>query len=74
MEALCNNNVELKYLMIQNEIPDVFCMDISEISGLSQSQGSELGGTRLTLFGQHFDETDAPIRVTLGGECVCSYF
>ncbi|XP_012942613.1 fibrocystin-L [Aplysia californica] len=38
----------------------------TEITGLSQSSGSTVGGTRLTISGQHFDETDAPVSVIVG--------
>ncbi|CAL1525942.1 unnamed protein product [Lymnaea stagnalis] len=42
----------------------------TEISGLSQESGSTSGGTRLTISGKYFDETDAPVEV-LVGDGVC---
>ncbi|CAL1525941.1 unnamed protein product, partial [Lymnaea stagnalis] len=39
----------------------------TEISGLSQNQGSTAGGTRLTIRGRYFDETVAPVQVLIGG-------
>ena len=38
-----------------------------EIHNISQHTGSTAGGTRLTLMGQHFDETDSPVSVMVAG-------
>ncbi|KAK3716577.1 hypothetical protein RRG08_039372 [Elysia crispata] len=43
----------------------------TEIHNISQHTGSTAGGTRLTLMGQHFDETDSPVSVMVADEpCV----
>ncbi|XP_046549966.1 LOW QUALITY PROTEIN: fibrocystin-L-like [Haliotis rubra] len=40
------------------------------IYGVSPSEGSEKGGTKLTITGKHFDETDAKVKVMIGDtEC-----
>ncbi|XP_048254422.1 fibrocystin-L-like isoform X3 [Haliotis rufescens] len=40
------------------------------VTGISPSTGSKRGGTRLTITGMHFDETDAKVNVMVGGtEC-----
>nr|XP_009292515.1 fibrocystin-L isoform X2 [Danio rerio] len=42
----------------------------AEVTGVSPSAGSMLGGTLLTIQGQNFDETDQPAMVLVGGhEC-----
>jgi hypothetical protein len=43
------------------------CVVIAEISGLSAHTGSEEGGLSLDISGQYFDQTDAPVRVKVGG-------
>ncbi|XP_067833370.1 fibrocystin-L-like [Heptranchias perlo] len=40
----------------------------AELTGIYPSEGSLEGGTRLTVTGRFFDETDAPARVTVGGQ------
>ncbi|XP_076157842.1 PKHD1 like 1, tandem duplicate 1 [Alosa pseudoharengus] len=40
----------------------------AEVTGVSPSKGSVLGGTLLTIHGHHFDETDMPAAVTVGGQ------
>ncbi|KAK1784754.1 hypothetical protein P4O66_003427 [Electrophorus voltai] len=41
-----------------------------EVTGVSPSEGSILGGTLLTIQGHYFDETDRPAKVLVGGhEC-----
>ncbi|XP_043545299.1 PKHD1 like 1, tandem duplicate 1 [Chiloscyllium plagiosum] len=40
----------------------------AEVTGIYPSEGSVEGGTLLTVTGQFFDETDAPARVTVGGQ------
>ncbi|RUS86318.1 hypothetical protein EGW08_005903, partial [Elysia chlorotica] len=43
----------------------------TEIHNISQHTGSTAGGTRLTLMGQHFDDTDSPVSVLVADEpCV----
>lgn len=39
----------------------------AEMTGVSPSQGSVMGGTELTIHGRSFDETDQPARVLVGG-------
>ncbi|KAM3858592.1 fibrocystin-L-like [Diretmus argenteus] len=39
----------------------------AEVTGVSPSNGSVLGGTLLTIHGHFFDETDSPARVLVGG-------
>ncbi|XP_076865903.1 fibrocystin-L-like isoform X2 [Brachyhypopomus gauderio] len=42
----------------------------AEVTGVSPSEGSVLGGTLLTIQGHYFDETDHPAKVLVGGhEC-----
>ncbi|KAI2652983.1 Fibrocystin-L [Labeo rohita] len=42
----------------------------AEVTGVSPSEGSVLGGTLLTIQGRYFDETDKPAMVLVGGrEC-----
>uniref|UniRef100_A0A4W4EJY7 Polycystic kidney and hepatic disease 1 (autosomal recessive)-like 1 n=1 Tax=Electrophorus electricus TaxID=8005 RepID=A0A4W4EJY7_ELEEL len=42
----------------------------AEVTGVSPSEGSILGGTLLTIQGHYFDETDRPAKVLVGGhEC-----
>ncbi|XP_051729532.1 LOW QUALITY PROTEIN: fibrocystin-L-like [Ctenopharyngodon idella] len=42
----------------------------AEVTGVSPSEGSILGGTLLTIQGHYFDETDQPAMVLVGGrEC-----
>lgn len=38
-----------------------------EVTGVSPSQGSIMGGTLLTIHGRFFDQTDQPARVLVGG-------
>ncbi|KAA0710213.1 Fibrocystin-L Polycystic kidney and hepatic disease 1-like protein 1 [Triplophysa tibetana] len=38
-----------------------------EVTGVSPSEGSVLGGTSLTIHGRYFDETDRPAVVLVGG-------
>ena len=38
------------------------------VYNITPSTGSEEGGTRLTISGRYFDETDAPAKVVIGGE------
>ncbi|XP_063041153.1 fibrocystin-L-like [Engraulis encrasicolus] len=40
----------------------------AEVTGISPSEGSVLGGTLLTIRGRHFDETDKPVEVLVGGQ------
>ncbi|GFN92114.1 fibrocystin-l, partial [Plakobranchus ocellatus] len=40
----------------------------TEIHNISQHSGSTAGGTRLTLMGQHFDDTDSPVTVQIADE------
>ncbi|XP_059501744.1 PKHD1 like 1, tandem duplicate 1 isoform X2 [Stegostoma tigrinum] len=40
----------------------------AEVTGIYPSEGSVEGGTLLTVTGRFFDETDAPARVTVGGQ------
>ncbi|XP_011607160.2 fibrocystin-L isoform X2 [Takifugu rubripes] len=39
----------------------------AEVTGVSPSQGSTMGGTLLTIHGRFFDQTDQPARVLVGG-------
>ncbi|KAG7219455.1 hypothetical protein INR49_009289 [Caranx melampygus] len=39
----------------------------AEVTGVSPSNGSVLGGTLLTIHGRFFDQTDQPARVLVGG-------
>ncbi|XP_054620387.1 fibrocystin-L-like isoform X2 [Dunckerocampus dactyliophorus] len=39
----------------------------AEVTGITPSKGSVMGGTLLTVHGLYFDETDHPARVTVGG-------
>ncbi|XP_076610974.1 PKHD1 like 1, tandem duplicate 1 [Chaetodon auriga] len=39
----------------------------AEVTGVSPSQGSVMGGTLLTVHGRFFDQTDRPARVLVGG-------
>ncbi|XP_073714826.1 fibrocystin-L [Misgurnus anguillicaudatus] len=39
----------------------------AEVTGVSPSEGSLLGGTSLTIHGRYFDETDRPAEVLVGG-------
>ncbi|XP_071061003.1 fibrocystin-L-like [Pseudochaenichthys georgianus] len=39
----------------------------AEVTGVSPSDGSVMGGTVVTIHGRNFDQTDAPARVLLGG-------
>ncbi|KAL6460366.1 hypothetical protein MHYP_G00303320 [Metynnis hypsauchen] len=39
----------------------------AEVTGVSPSEGSVLGGTLLTIQGNYFDETDRPAEVLVGG-------
>ncbi|XP_056153970.1 fibrocystin-L-like [Lampris incognitus] len=39
----------------------------AEVTGVTPSDGSVLGGTMLTIHGRYFDETDQPARVLVGG-------
>uniref|UniRef100_A0A8D0AIF4 PKHD1 like 1 n=1 Tax=Sander lucioperca TaxID=283035 RepID=A0A8D0AIF4_SANLU len=39
----------------------------AEVTGVSPSMGSVLGGTLLTIYGRFFDQTDRPARVLVGG-------
>ncbi|XP_077023612.1 fibrocystin-L [Tamandua tetradactyla] len=40
----------------------------AEVTAVSPSQGSVQGGTRLTISGRFFDQTDFPVRVLVGGQ------
>nr|XP_058131903.1 fibrocystin-L isoform X2 [Dasypus novemcinctus] len=40
----------------------------AEVTTISPSQGSIAGGTRLTISGRFFDQTDFPTRVLVGGQ------
>ncbi|XP_066530272.1 fibrocystin-L-like [Hoplias malabaricus] len=40
----------------------------AEVTGVSPSEGSVLGGTLLTIHGQYFDQTDLPAEVLVGGQ------
>ncbi|XP_078071648.1 PKHD1 like 1, tandem duplicate 1 [Mustelus asterias] len=40
----------------------------AEVTGIYPSEGSVEGGTLLSVTGRFFDETDAPARVTVGGQ------
>uniref|UniRef100_A0A672GVH9 Polycystic kidney and hepatic disease 1 (autosomal recessive)-like 1 n=1 Tax=Salarias fasciatus TaxID=181472 RepID=A0A672GVH9_SALFA len=40
----------------------------AEVTGVSPSVGSVMGGTLLTVHGRFFDETDRPARVLVGGQ------
>ncbi|KAK9526506.1 hypothetical protein VZT92_015203 [Zoarces viviparus] len=39
----------------------------AEVTGVSPSAGSVMGGTLLTIYGRFFDQTDRPARVHVGG-------
>uniref|UniRef100_G3NDK3 PKHD1 like 1 n=1 Tax=Gasterosteus aculeatus aculeatus TaxID=481459 RepID=G3NDK3_GASAC len=39
----------------------------AEVTGVSPSTGSVMGGTLLTIYGRFFDQTDQPARVLVGG-------
>uniref|UniRef100_A0AAR2IPV4 Polycystic kidney and hepatic disease 1 (autosomal recessive)-like 1 n=1 Tax=Pygocentrus nattereri TaxID=42514 RepID=A0AAR2IPV4_PYGNA len=39
----------------------------AEVTGVSPSEGSTLGGTLLTIHGHYFDKTDRPAEVLVGG-------
>ncbi|XP_040908783.1 LOW QUALITY PROTEIN: PKHD1 like 1, tandem duplicate 1 [Toxotes jaculatrix] len=39
----------------------------AEVTGVSPSKGSVMGGTLLTIHGRFFDQTDQPARVLVGG-------
>uniref|UniRef100_A0A8D0AJK6 PKHD1 like 1 n=1 Tax=Sander lucioperca TaxID=283035 RepID=A0A8D0AJK6_SANLU len=39
----------------------------AEVTGVSPSMGSVLGGTLLTIYGRFFEQTDRPARVLVGG-------
>lgn len=39
----------------------------SEVTRVSPSKGSVMGGTLLTIHGRFFDQTDRPARVLVGG-------
>ncbi|KAM6899772.1 PKHD1 like 1, tandem duplicate 1 [Xenentodon cancila] len=39
----------------------------AEVTGVSPSEGSVMGGTLLTIHGRFFDQTDEPARVLVGG-------
>uniref|UniRef100_A0A3Q3K5H6 Polycystic kidney and hepatic disease 1 (autosomal recessive)-like 1 n=1 Tax=Monopterus albus TaxID=43700 RepID=A0A3Q3K5H6_MONAL len=39
----------------------------AEVTGVSPSKGSIMGGTLLTVYGRFFDQTDQPARVLVGG-------
>ncbi|KAM8840499.1 PKHD1 like 1, tandem duplicate 1 isoform 3-T3 [Spinachia spinachia] len=39
----------------------------AEVTGVSPSTGSIMGGTMLTIYGRFFDQTDQPARVLVGG-------
>ncbi|TNN42134.1 Fibrocystin-L [Liparis tanakae] len=39
----------------------------AEVTGVSPAAGSVMGGTLLTIRGRHFDQTDRPARVLVGG-------
>ncbi|XP_053190049.1 fibrocystin-L-like [Scomber japonicus] len=39
----------------------------AEVTGVSPSMGSVVGGTLLTIHGRYFDQTDHPARVLIGG-------
>jgi hypothetical protein len=41
---------------------------VTEVTGVSPTSGSVMGGTLLTISGRYFDETDAPIQVKVGGK------
>lgn len=40
----------------------------SEVTGVSPSEGSTMGGTLLTIHGRYFDQTDQPAQVLVGGK------
>lgn len=42
----------------------------SEVTGVSPSSGSVMGGTLLTIQGSFFDQTDSPAHVLVGGDCL----
>ncbi|KAA8586227.1 hypothetical protein FQN60_007796, partial [Etheostoma spectabile] len=45
----------------------------AEVTGVSPSMGSVLGGTLLTIYGRFFDQTDRPARVLVGDDRItCS--
>uniref|UniRef100_A0A667XGZ1 PKHD1 like 1, tandem duplicate 2 n=1 Tax=Myripristis murdjan TaxID=586833 RepID=A0A667XGZ1_9TELE len=68
-----------KSLWLESEVPDKNLFRISsldklsmfqtyaEVTGVSPSSGSVLGGTVLTIHGRFFDETDADAVVLVGG-------
>ena len=41
---------------------------VSEITGVSPSSGSQVGGALVTITGDYFDETDYPAEVTIAGQ------
>uniref|UniRef100_A0AAQ5X4Y6 Polycystic kidney and hepatic disease 1 (autosomal recessive)-like 1 n=1 Tax=Amphiprion ocellaris TaxID=80972 RepID=A0AAQ5X4Y6_AMPOC len=46
----------------------------AEVTGVSPSAGSVLGGTLITVHGRFFDETDRLARVLVGGQILFHYF
>uniref|UniRef100_A0A3Q1GNU6 PA14 domain-containing protein n=1 Tax=Acanthochromis polyacanthus TaxID=80966 RepID=A0A3Q1GNU6_9TELE len=46
----------------------------AEVTGVSPSAGSVLGGTLITVHGRFFDETDRPARVLVGGQILFRYY
>lgn len=55
-------------LPAQNQIcKKIMACSLSEVTGVSPSEGSILGGTLLTIQGHYFDETDQPAMVLVGG-------
>uniref|UniRef100_A0A8C4T925 PKHD1 like 1 n=1 Tax=Erpetoichthys calabaricus TaxID=27687 RepID=A0A8C4T925_ERPCA len=47
----------------------VYNLVLLVVTSISPSVGSSEGGAILTISGQYFDQTDAPARVLVGGEC-----
>uniref|UniRef100_A0A3Q1AUC3 PA14 domain-containing protein n=1 Tax=Amphiprion ocellaris TaxID=80972 RepID=A0A3Q1AUC3_AMPOC len=66
-EASVNVN-PLQYLLLFTVI---YC---PEVTGVSPSAGSVLGGTLITVHGRFFDETDRLARVLVGGQILFHYF
>lgn len=50
-----------------SDCSNVCYMSYSEVTGVSPSTGSVMGGTLLTVHGHFFDQTDRPARVLVGG-------
>lgn len=63
-KTFVQNNVLPLLFLLQWNVCYVSCL---EVTGVSPSSGSVMGGTLLTIHGRFFDETDAKARVLVGG-------